>query len=354
MRVGLVVSSNKYTGAAAVAEGWCRALHAAGVDARLLFVGGANLERRLVGLTWAEPGLVKERRIADIRRNLRALRKLSDTSDVVICHLPHDHFEAIAAGVHRRVRLVRAFRRPRHLRRDAFHRALARRIVGAIAPYDAVIPDIEELTRAPVAVVPASVDERFCIANGDKREARRALSIESDRPILGMVGKLAKGRGFELLLDAASLTRCEYRVLVIGHGELQQELEHRAAALGLEDRITWTGKREEDLPDLYRAMDAVLFSAPGSDWGHRAITEAQASGRPVIAVDWPGVGDLVEDNRTGIVVSRDPEAVAAAMDRIVYEPDGAGRIGAAAAAAVVGRRLPPIGVRLTAFLESCR
>ncbi len=354
MRVGLVVSSNKFTGAAAVAEGWCRALHAAEVEARLLFVGGANLERRLSDLDWAEPTLAKERRIGHIRRNLQTLRQLASTCDVVISHLPHDHFEAVAAGVHKRAKLVRAFRRPRHLRRDPWHRALAHRAAGALAPFAAAIPLTETLTDRPVVTIPATVEKRFFPEGVDRWETRSALGIDDSRPILGMVGKLAQGRGFELLLDAAARTRSRWGVLVIGHGELQPELEQRAATLGLADRVTWAGKREKDLPNLLRAMDAVLFAAPGSDWGHRAITEAQACGRPVIATDWPGVSDLVEDNHTGTVVPRDPDAVAAAMDLIVADPGRADHIGAAAAACANDRRSKPIGERLARFLAECR
>jgi glycosyltransferase involved in cell wall biosynthesis len=347
-----VVSSSKYTGAAAVAEGWCRALREAGADARLIYVSGANLERRLRDAGWSHAVLVKERCVADVRHNLRALRKLADHADVVICHLPHDHAEAVAAAVHRHSVLVRAFRRPRHLRRDPFHRALARRVAGALAPFDGARRRTETLTGRPTLVVPAVVEDRFTVADDDVPEVRgHAARRQTAAWVLGMVGKLARGRGFELLLDAAALTDCRCEVVVVGHGELRPDLEERAAARGLSRRVVWAGKRETDLPDLYRTMDTVLFAAPGSDWGHRAITEAQACGRPVVAVDRPGVADLIDDRRTGLVVDDDSRSVAAAVDALAADEARARQIGSAAAAAVAPRRMRPVGERLLAFLD---
>ncbi len=350
MRIGLAVSSNKFTGAAAVAEHWTRALHAVGVEARLLFVGGANLQRRLADDEWAVAGLRKERRPADVRSNFAALRRLAADADLVMTFLPHDHFEAVAAGVDRRTPLVRAFRSPDHLRRDVFHRVLARRCRAALAPFEAVVERTRRLIGGgPVIAPTVPVEDRFR-PGPPPSEARRRLGIEPGRPILGMVGKLAAKRGFENLLDAAAHARTDCTVLVVGHGELQPDLERRARRLGLENRIAWAGKREDDLPMLFAAMDAVLFAAPGSDWGHRAISEAQCCGRPVIARPIDGVEDLLSDGRTGVVAD-DVRTIAAAFDRLVDDPDRAREIGEAGRQAADRRRFPEIGRLLRQFLE---
>ena len=61
----------------------------------------------------------------------------------------------------------------------------------------------------------------------------------------------------------------------------------------------WTGYQDERLPELWAAMDVALFAAPGSDHGHRAISEAQACARPVVARDIAGVADLIDDDLVG-------------------------------------------------------
>ena len=350
MRVGLVVSSNKFTGAAAVAEHWCRALHAAGHEARLLFVAGANLERRLNDSSWALPHLHKERSFADVRANLRILRRLAETSDVVMTFLPHDHVEAVIAGVPRSAPLIRAFRNPRHLRKDPFHKWAARRCAGALAPFKSLSTRTERLIGGrPTASFPVPVEDRFSPGPGPQ-EARDGLGLYPETPVIGMIGKLALGRGFETLLDAAARTRNRCRILAVGHGELQPSLERQAHDLGISDRITWAGKREHDLPLLLGAMDAVVFPAPGSDWGHRVISEAHACGRPVIASPIAGVEDLVRHERTGLVAEAS-EGIASAFDRLIDDPNLARGLAQKASEAAADRRFSTIGPKLAAFLE---
>lgn len=352
VRVLLVVFAAKYTGAAAVAEHCCRALHTVGVEARLLFVAGRNLETRLAGARWAVPGLVKERTPGRIRRNLRAIRRESATADVVVTHLPHDHLLTVAAGVHRRAVLVRSTRRSRHLRADPWHRALARRARGVVLAHRGMVGRTRRSFGAmPTLTLPVPLEDRFHPGVEDGGWRGR-LELPENAPVLGMVGKLAAGRGFDLLLETA--VRCSTRpqVIIVGHGEAESALRRQAATLGLDDRIRWLGYREAELPELYALMDVVLFAGGGSDDGHRAISEAQGCGRPVVAVAQDGVADLVDDGVTGRIVDRDPGALAAAVDALVLDRAASRALAAAAAAAVASRRFEPCGRRLAAFLDT--
>jgi len=350
MRVGMVVFTNKWTGAGAVAELNCRALHSAGVDARLLFVAGRNLERRLKDSQWAEPSLAKERRPAHFRSNVRAVVSLAEACNIVICHLPHDHLLCVAAGAHRRSPLIRSFRNPRHIRRDPYHRYLDRRLTACLCAHSALEGDLRHSAPdLPTAVLPVPLENRFKPADGS--QWRERLGIPPGAPVIGAVGKLAEGRGFRLLLDATSRLEAPAHLVVVGHGEYLPLLRRTAIDYGLESRVHWTGYQDEALPGLYSAMDVVLFAAPGSDWGHRAISEAQGCGRPLVAVSCPGVEDLIDDGVCGRVVDRDPGALAPAVDFIIANPDVAHRFGNAAATAAENRRLAPIGRRLAEFLE---
>jgi glycosyltransferase involved in cell wall biosynthesis len=351
MQVGLVVSANKWTGAGAVAVLECQALRKAGIEARLLFVGGRNLERRLTGRIWALPALVNERRPGHLRSNIRAIRALAEASDLVICHLPHDHLLCVAAGIHRRVPLIRAFRNPRHLRRDPYHRFLDRRLAAALCANSALERDFRLSTPdLPTAVMPVPLEDRFRPVQGS--DLRDRLEVPAGAPVVGAVGKLAKGRGFGLLLDTAERLEAPAHVVVVGHGELQPQLEKRAHDLGLRGRVHWTGYQDEALPEFFSIMDVVLFTAAGSDWGHRVISEAQGCGRSVVAVSWPGVEDLIEDGVSGRIVDRDSSALSRAVDSLIAGPNAAHRLGTAAAEAAENRMLAPVGGRLARFLES--
>jgi glycosyltransferase involved in cell wall biosynthesis len=350
MRVGMVVFANKWTGAGAVAALGCRALDRAGVDARLLFVGGRNLERRLDRHPWATPGLAKERRPAHIRSNVRAVASLTNACDIVVCHLPHDHLLCVAAGTHRRVPLVRAFRNPRHIRLDPYHRYLNRRLTAALCAHSALESDLRySAPGLSTAVLPVPLADRFKPADGS--QWRERLGIPSGAPVIGATGKLAEGRGFGFLLETASRLEAPAHVVAVGHGEYLPRLQELAVDRGIESKVHWTGYQDEALPELYAAMDVVLLTAPGSDWGHRAISEAQGCGRPVVAVSWPGVEDLIEDGVSGRVVVRDASALAEATDSLIADPEIARQLGNAAATAAEHRRLAPVGRLLAQFLE---
>jgi glycosyltransferase involved in cell wall biosynthesis len=98
-------------------------------------------------------------------------------------------------------------------------------------------------------------------------------------------------------------------------------------------------------------MDIYVFPSPGSDWGHRAISEAQACGKPVITARWPGVEDLIDDGITGVIADRTPLDMAAAIDHLLADPKGARRLGESASHAVEVRRMVPIGFELAQFLD---
>jgi glycosyltransferase involved in cell wall biosynthesis len=92
-------------------------------------------------------------------------------------------------------------------------------------------------------------------------------------------------------------------------------LKELASGLGASARNFWHGYQEDALPDLYRSWDIFLFTASGSDQGHRAILEAMASGLPIAALDIPGVRDLVTDGEEGLIAA-DLEGLTRALARL--------------------------------------
>ena len=168
---------------------------------------------------------------------------------------------------------------------------------------------------------------RTAIAPGVKPiERLRSLGVPDGALVVGTVGKIAAGRGHREVIEAAAAIPSVV-LLHVGKGELRPELEARAAALGAAQRNVWTGYADEDLPELYRAMDVFLFPASGSEQGQRALLEAMASAVPVVALDVPGVRDLVTDGREGFVVTASSD-LAEALERLRKEPALRARMGA--------------------------
>jgi glycosyltransferase involved in cell wall biosynthesis len=100
--------------------------------------------------------------------------------------------------------------------------------------------------------------------------------------------------------------------MIIGHGEHRPALEQLAASLGIDEHVTWAGYHEDDLAEHYRASDLLLFTARGSDEGHRAILEAMACGVPPATYPLEGIPSLLGDiTKWHVAAASTPEALAA-------------------------------------------
>ena len=77
-----------------------------------------------------------------------------------------------------------------------------------------------------------------------------------------------------------------------------------AARLGIADRVLFAGYRAGDYADVLRCCDVFTFLVPGSDGGCRALLEAAACAIPAVTTRRGALPDLVEDGRTGLLVTQ--------------------------------------------------
>ncbi len=308
MRILHLVSSNKWTGAAAPAFVEAEALRGAGVDAMYGFVGGGNLEPRLANLDWALPLMQKNQNPATFFVDTRALRAFlrERRIDIVHTHLSHDHGLALWASRETAVRVVRTFRAKRTLRTDPLSRQLLRRTDGICVANGSFLSH-RVLAGREALFTPPPVDHR--IFHPGTETARSLYGLSNETPVMGFIGKVSPDRGFEdavRVLHAVRPEIPEARLLIIGAGPHREAVESLARDLGVTDATIWAGYQDEGLVSHFRAADLTLFTAPGSDEGHRAISEAMACGTPVASYPLAGVralmgelaGDLVSDDAT--------------------------------------------------------
>ena len=148
------------------------------------------------------------------------------------------------------------------------------------------------------------------------------LGIPPHCAVVGFLARLEPQKDPQTFLQAAALIRRRLPAvwfLVIGGGSLQSELEREVQALGLRDRLIFTGPRR-DVPRLLAACDLSVMSSVKEGMSN-TIMESMAAGKPMVATRVGGNAELIADGETGFLVPpRDPSALADAIQRILEDP----------------------------------
>ncbi len=180
----------------------------------------------------------------------------------------------------------------------------------------------------------------FMAAKAARDEARRALGIPDGAFAVGTVGRLTAIKGPGVLVDAARrvIGRHPDSVFVfLGAGELLEALQTRAADLGIAASVRFAGWRP-DAARLMSALDCFAFPSINEGMG-KALVEAMALEKPVVASRVGGIIDLVDDGVNGFLVpAGDSQALAERILFYLENPETARRMARRAAekAAVYG------------------
>jgi glycosyltransferase involved in cell wall biosynthesis len=175
-----------------------------------------------------------------------------------------------------------------------------------------------------------------------RARGRAALGFEDDAFLVGMVARLARGKGHATLLHAArSLcsARPDAAVIIAGEAlfgldqDYPSELRRLAASLGLADRVQFAGGAL-DAADVISALDIAVHVPDGPESYGLAVVEGMACGTAVIAGDSGAVREVVVPGETALLVpTGEPEALATALLALHDDPARRERLGEAGAAA---------------------
>jgi glycosyltransferase involved in cell wall biosynthesis len=161
------------------------------------------------------------------------------------------------------------------------------------------------------------------------KHLRQEVGVGGAYPVLINVGRLSRPKGQDLLIPMmASIVRRwpDAKLLLVGDGDLREMLAQRAAAAGLERSVILLGQRQ-DVPSLLAISDVFVFCSHFEGLP-LVLLEAMAAGKPLVAVDLPGLCEVVQDGTTGYLVrERDAEALASAVLEVVSNRERAGAMG---------------------------
>jgi 1,2-diacylglycerol 3-alpha-glucosyltransferase len=172
-----------------------------------------------------------------------------------------------------------------------------------------------------VEVVPNGVD--LSPMRGPVQPVDRAeLGFSEDDVLLVFTGRLGPEKNLPFLLRAFAGTAKAYDnvgLMILGSGPEQENLEDRVQYMGIADRVRFTGMIPyEKLPCYLAAADAFV-TASVTEVHPLSVIEAMATGLPVLGIQSPGVGDIVEDGVSGLLSEEDVAVFTAKMVRMLTD-----------------------------------
>jgi glycosyltransferase involved in cell wall biosynthesis len=293
----------------------------------------------------------------DDGRDLRRLRALMTAADVVHVHRGKEHW--LAALANRLLATPRPVVRTRHIaqvvRPHAANRWLYRRATSF------VVTVTEAIRRQYVAAELVDPDRIAALPGGADVDRYRPLPRDpdvyarfggGDRLLVGMVAGLRVMKGHDVVVEAAARLGARHlrpHFVFLGRGSMETAIRERVDGAGLADRVSIAGF-VDDLPSTLAALDVALYVPLESDGMSRAMFECLAAGRALIASRVGVVPEVLTDGEHALLVpAGDAEALAAALARLLRDPELRWRLGEA------GRRLVAqrySGARVAAALEA--
>ena len=170
-----------------------------------------------------------------------------------------------------------------------------------------------------VTVIPNAVDiEKFSTGGTTDEELKENLGLSGAR-ILGFIGSFYAYEGLDLLLEAMPrmLEKApDVRVLLVGGGPQEAQLKQKAEALGMQDRVVFTGRvPHQDVNRYYNLVDVLVYPRQRMRLTELVTPlkplEAMAQGRLFAASDVGGHRELIRDGETGVLFkAEDPQSLA--------------------------------------------
>jgi L-malate glycosyltransferase len=188
------------------------------------------------------------------------------------------------------------------------------------------------ITPDKLATIHNAVDTTVLQLTSPAVEVKKTLRIGEGHPIIGSVGRMVPIKGYDIFLKGAKMilqSEPKARFLLVGDGPLRPELEKIAKKMGIENEVRFLGFRG-DILDVVNCFDIFVLSSY-YEGIPIALLEAMALKKPVVATRTGGIGEVVENEVSGLLTEKgNPESLAGACLKILDNPELMRNLGIAA------------------------
>jgi rhamnosyl/mannosyltransferase len=267
-------------------------------------------------------------------------QRLASKYDVIHVHLP-DPMSNLALSLARPtskivvhwhsdiVKQQRALKLYAPLLRMLLRRADA--IIATSSSYAESSPWLREFAEK-VNIIPIGIQDPYKCITPSSQKIQAIRRQYGERRIIFALGRMTYYKGFDVLIDAVKYLPSGVVILIGGAGELLETYRKRVALKGLQDKIYFLGRVDNELlPALFLASDIFcLPSTVRSEAFGVVMLEAMAAAKPIVACDIPGSGVpwVNQHGETGLnSPTGDAKALATNIQRILDNPELAERFG---------------------------
>ncbi len=160
-----------------------------------------------------------------------------------------------------------------------------------------------------VVIIPLTFDEEIFKPGIDVTELKKAYGIGHEK-VLMFIGRLHPVKRLDLLLQAASKLKEDFKLFIVGTGMLENELKETAQSLGIANKVIFTGAvHYSDVPKYMNMADLIVMTS-SIEGQPRVLIEAMSCGTPAVGTAVFGIRDTIEEGVTGYLTSDDPNDIA--------------------------------------------